>query len=307
MLRSVLTWRNKEIWIEGMLLRVAHLDGEKYTYPDDIEQLVTYLQGETNRIDLFTFVQHPPHTEPKYSFPMEWDNLAVLQVESFDHWWNAQITPSVRKRARQASNKGTVIKQVDFSETLLHGIVTIHNESPIRQGKTFPHYGMTLEGARKYAGTFLERSLFIGAFYEEQLIGFTKLTLNENRTHASIVNILAMLKHRDKSPNNAMIAFAVKLCAERGISFLVYGNFAYGKKLMDSLSQFKEANGFRRMDLPRYYIPFTTLGKVALGLGLHRPLVKYVPQRLLSRYRSIRTWFLSAAGRGRLAGLGRKD
>lgn len=306
MLRSVVTWEKKEVWVEGALLRVAHLDGEKYTYPDNIEDLLHHLKSTRERIDVFTFLQHPPHTEPSYSFPIEWDNLAVMQIISFDHWWNEQLKSIGRNRARQAAKRGVVIEEIPFGDKLLHGIVEIHNETPIRQGRTFPHFGMDIDGARKYAGTFLDRSVFIGAFHENKLIGFIKLTLNEAATYACIVNILAMLKHRDKAPTNAMIAFAVKWCAERGISFLIYENFTYGRKPADSLSQFKEVNGFRRMDLPRYFVPLTPLGRVSLRFGLHRRLADYCPQGLLSMYRELRTWWLTS-GRRCLAGPGRPN
>jgi len=39
----------------------------------------------------------------------------------------------------------------------------------------------------------------------------------------------------------------------RGISYLVYSKFAYGKKEKSSLSEFKERNAFERVDITRYY------------------------------------------------------
>ncbi len=290
--RTVLTIRGREVWIEGRLLRTAHLDGEKYTFPGDPEALLEELRASGERIDLFTFIQKPPETEPRYPYPMEWENLAVLPVSTFDHWWNCQITNKVRNAARQAEKKGLVIQEVRFDEVLLRGIVEIHNESPVRQGRRFPHYGMDLEGARRYAGTFRDRSFFIGALDGQRLIGFMKLTMDESGNHACVVNILAMLRERNKAPTNAMMAQAVKSCAARGLSYLVYEHFTYGRRQSDGLSQFKEANGFRRMDVPRYFVPLTRWGKVAFALGLHRRLVDYCPEFLAARYRNLRKeWY----------------
>jgi len=42
------------------------------------------------------------------------------------------------------------------------------------KAKAFPHFGMTLERARAYAGTFLDQSVYIGAFLGDTMIGFIK-------------------------------------------------------------------------------------------------------------------------------------
>ena len=100
-------------------------------------------------------------------------------------------------------------------------------------------------------------SIYVAHFVGDTMIGFIKLAMDETRTTACLVHILSMIQHKDKAPTNALVAHAVRVCAERGISYLVYENFSYGKKEGDSLSHFKEVNGFQRMDLPRYYIPLT--------------------------------------------------
>lgn len=282
----------KDIVIRGRLVRIAHIDGDKYNFPDDPEILLDGLREAGPRIDLFTFLQKLPETTAKYAYPMEWDNLAVLPVSTFDYWWNHQIRSFPRNRARQAGKRGVVLREVPCDEALARGICEIYNETPVRQGKLFPHYGMTLERVRKYAGTYPERSIYIGGFVGETMIGFLKLVMDETRNHACMVHILSMIKHRDKAPTNALLAEAVKACAERGIKYLVYENFSYGKKHGDSLSHFKEVNGFRQMDLPRYYIPLTFLGRIALRLGLHHQLRDRLPGSLLAKLRQLRTaWY----------------
>src|ERR1700756_3569818 len=88
----------KDIVICGRLIRIAHIDGDKYNFPEDPEGLIDSLRKCETRIDLFTFLQKLPDTTPKYTYPMEWDNLAVLPVSSFDHWWNQQIRSFPRNR-----------------------------------------------------------------------------------------------------------------------------------------------------------------------------------------------------------------
>ena len=58
---------------------------------------------------------------------------------------------------------------------------------------------------------------------------------------AGMMHIVSMIRHRDKAPTNALVAEAVRSCANRGISFFgAASNFAYGKKERSSLSDFKE-------------------------------------------------------------------
>jgi len=282
----------EDIRVRGRLIRIAQIDGDKYNCPEDPEALLDGLKKCGTRIDLFTFLQKLPETAPKYAYPMEWDNLAVLPISTFDHWWNHQIRSFPRNRARQAEKKGVVLREVPCDETLFRGICEIYNECPVRQGRRFPHYGMTLEKVRDYASTFLDRSVYVGAFLGDTMIGFIKLVTDETRAHACLVHILSMVQHKDKAPTNALIAQAVRLCADRGISYLVYENFTYGKKRGDSLSHFKEVNGFQRMDLPRYYIPLTPLGQIAFRLGLHHRFVDRIPESLAAKLRDFRkTWY----------------
>lgn len=278
----------KDIKIQGRFVRIARLDGDKYTFPDDPELMVNELRNSGSRIDLFTFLQRLPETTPRYAYPMEWDNLAVLPVSTFDHWWTKQIRSFPRNRARQAEKKGVVLREVAVDETLFKGIVEIYNECPIRQGKRFPYYGMSLDSARKYASTFLDRSIYIGAFLEDSMIGFIKLVTDETRTQACLVHILSMVRHKDKAPTNALIAAAVRCCADRGIPYLVYEHFSYGKKQEDSLSHFKEVNGFQRIDLPRYYVPLTSIGRAAFRFGMHHRFVDRLPESLTSKLRDLR-------------------
>jgi len=278
----------KQIRIEGRHVRVARLEADKYQFVDDPERMLEGLQRCGTRVDLFTFMQRPPETTPLYRYPMEWDNLAVLPVTTFEEWWNKQIGFKARNKAKQAEKKGVVIREVPFSDQLVKEIWAIYNETPVRQGRSFPHYGKDVDTVYAEEATFLESSVFLGAYLGERLIGFIKLVSDETGTQAGLMNIMSLIEQRDKAPTNALVAHAVKACAERGIRYLVYSNFAYGKKERDTLSDFKERNAFARMDLPRFYVPLTWRGQLYLRLGLHRRMVDLLPAPVAGRLREYR-------------------
>ena len=282
----------KDIQIHGRVIRIARLDGDKYQFLDSPEPVLDALRKCTTRIDLFTFMQRLPETSPKYHYPMEWDNLAVLPVSTFDAWWTQKVDSKTRNMVRKAEKKGITVRELSFDEALVHGIWEIYNECSIRQGKPFPHYGKDIETVHKEEATFLDQSIFIGAFFGDRLVGFIKLVTEKSNTQAGVMNIVSMIQHRDKAPTNALIAQAVRSCAERGIPNLVYSNFSYGKRQRDSLSDFKRNNGFQQVDVPRYYVPLTRIGSLAFRFGLHHKFADHVPEPVMAKARELRNaWY----------------
>ena len=288
---SLLTVCGKTVRIRGRLIREGRLDADKYLFLDDPLPILGELRKSGTRVDLFTFIQRLPETSPKYAYPMEWDNFAALPISTYEHWWEHQIGFKARNKAKQAEKKGVTVREVPFDDALVQGIWEVYNESPVRQGKPNAHYGKDLETVRKEEATYLEHSVFIGAYYQDKLIGFIKLVSDESGTQAGLLNIVSMVQHRDKAPTNALVAHAVRACADRGISYLVYSNFAYGKKERDSLSDFKERNGFQKINVPRYYVPLTTIGAIGFHLGLHRSLAEHCPEPVLAKIREIRKFW----------------
>jgi len=285
------------ISIRGRLLRIARLEADKYQFLDDPEVVLKGLRTCGTRIDLFTFMQRLPETMPKYDYPMEWDNLAAIPVTSFEHWWHKQIGFKARNKARQAVDKGVVIREVPFNEALVNGIWEVYNECPVRQGRRFSHHGKDIDTVYREEATFLESSMFIGAYLGETLIGFIKLVHDQTRCQAGLMNIISMIRHRDKAPTNALVAQAVRSCAERGISYLVYSNYSYGDRERDSVRDFKKRNAFQRIDLPRYYVPMTALGSAAFRLGLHKRFADRVPEPVLAKLRQLRSgWYKRRLG-----------
>jgi len=285
--------RDTEIKIAGRFLRVARLDAEKFQFlEEEPDRVVEGLRGSGVRIDLFTFLQKLSDPKPDLAYPMEMDNFAAIPISTFENWWTKQIGFKARNKAKQAEKKGVVLREVPFSDGLVHGIWKIYNECPIRQGRRFSHYGKDLQRVHQDEATYLDKSVFIGAFLGDELIGFIKMVWDESRTQAGLMNIVSLIKERDKAPSNALVAHAVKACASRGISYLTYSNFSYGKKQSDSLSDFKERNGFQRFEVARYFVPLTPLGNLALRFGLHHRLSERIPESLAEKLRELReAWY----------------
>jgi hypothetical protein len=86
-----------------------------------------------------------------------------------------------------------------------------------------------------------------------------------------------------------LIAESVKACEKRAIPYLVYSKFSYWKKQRDSLSDFKKHNGFGRIDIPRYHVPLTKVGSIALRIGLQHGLRNYVPESVVAALRQVRS------------------
>jgi hypothetical protein len=293
----------RDIVVSGTAIRTARIDGDGYRFIEDPATIAAELRRCGQRVDLFSFMQRLPETSPRYRYPMEWDNVAAIELTSYDQWWNEQLGFKARNKAKQAEKKGVMLREVSFSEELARGIWELYNETPIRQGRKFFHYGKTLDTVRREASTFLDCSVFTGAFFEGRLIGFTKVTIDETGTQAGLMHIISMVQHRDKAPTNALVAHTVRACAERKLRFLVYANFAYGNKTHDSLSDFKERNAFRRIDVPRYYIPLNPLGDLALHAGLHLSIHHHLPEALMARFRRYRAaWYSRKYGMSSAAG-----
>lgn len=291
-MNSTINVAGVDIRIQGQVLRIGRLERERYEGISDPQAVLDGLRRCAQRVDLFTFMQRLPKTEPKYHYSMEWDNLAVLSISTFDQWWKKQIDNKTRNMVRKAEKQGVTLREVDFSDVLVKGIWKVYNETSYRQNKRFPHYGKDIETVYREEATHLDRSIFIGAFFGEEMIGFTKLVLDETQTEASLINIVSLIQHRDKAPTNALISNAVRACADRGISYLVYSKFAYGKRQRDTLSDFKRNNGFKRIDLPRYYIPLTPIGWAAFRLGLHHRVFELLPGSVVNKYRELRaSWY----------------
>jgi hypothetical protein len=282
----------KQMAVEGKLIRTARMDAESFSFLEDPIAAVRALKQGESRADIFTFVQKLSDREPRYRYRMEWDNLAAVEVSTYDNWLSKQINFKVRNKVRKAAKSGVTVREMPYDDFLIDGICEIYNESEIRQGKPFWHFGKDRDAVRTMNGTYMDQTVFLGALFEDRLIGFVKLVMNEDKSQAGLMQIVSMVKHRDKAPTNALIAQAVQSCADQGIRYLWYANFSYGRKQADSLAEFKRHNGFEKVEIPRYYVPLTLAGRAALRLGLHHKAIDWIPEPVAAAYRKARsTWY----------------
>jgi hypothetical protein len=244
----------------------------------DPEKFVAALRQSGLRADVLTFFQRPPEVTPKFPHHFEWDNYAAVDTSNFDAWWE-KLPQEARKNTRRSAKRGVVVKAVPYDDALAQGIHKLCNESPVRQGKPFWHYGKDFETVKREHGTFLDRSEFVGAYFQDELIGFIKMVYVDRI--AFILHILAFNSHYDKRPLNALITEAVKICAQKGVKYFVYDKYVYGNKKDSSLVEFKRRNGFEQINFPRYYIPLTLKGKIYVRLRLYRGAVGLIPGPVL--------------------------
>ncbi len=285
---SILELNGKEFRITGKLVRVMSLREELL---DDIgdPNAVAHLSKEKHiPADILTFTQHLPDLSPRYAFHMEWDNIAAVPISTYEEWFKKQIHRNTRNKIKKAQKMGVDVKIRSFDRTLIEGLIDIFNETPIRRGRPYPYFGMNAEQVVKEWSPDLERSKFIVAYFKNEIIGFIKIIYCEHYARTS--GTISKLSHRDKSPMNTMLAKAVEICAEKKIPYLIYGKFIYSKKGEDGLTNYKRNNGFKKIDVPRYYLPLSLRGKIGLRLGLHHGISALLPggaQRLLSQIRSL--------------------
>ena len=261
---------DKEIVVSGRFPRTARLKAEYFECVGDPDSFVAKLKEAGVRADLFSFYQELADRNPRYDFHLEWDSISVLPVTTYDHWWKRQVNCKTRNMIRKAQKSGVDVRVIEFTDDLVKGIVAIYNESPLRQGKPFKHYGKDFETLKKAHISYLERSDFIGASYKDELIGFVKLV--HGNGISSIMQIISKIAHRDKSPTNALIAKAVEICAQRNIPYLHYGLWS-----RRTLGDFKKHHAFEQFEVPRYFVPLNLKGNLVLKLGLHRKMSEYLP------------------------------
>jgi hypothetical protein len=274
----------KAIIVRGKRLKTAIIHDEEWlaTEVEDPELCIQKLRAQSAgglRADIFMFAQKLPATQPKYSYPLEWDSVAAAPTSNFKAWWDS-LPQETRKNVRRAQKRGVEIKvQQGLDDKLIQGIAAVNNESPMRQRIPNVHYGKSLEQVWKDQTPFSDRTDFICAYFGEELIGFLRLVYRGEI--ASILQILPKNAHFDKRPTNALIAKAVELCEAKGISYLTYGMFNYGNKKDSPLREFKIRNGFREILVPRYVVPLTHWGALCVKLNLHRGHLGLLPHSMI--------------------------
>jgi hypothetical protein len=274
------------------LVRIGAVHDEEWLEPgslDDPEILIQKIAATKVPLDIFSFSQRLPETTPKYNYHMEWDNLAVVPITTFDGWW-AGLPQATRKNVRRSAKRGVEVRVAEFDDEFVKGIMGIYNETPIRQGRRFWHYGKDFVTVKGENSTYLANCDFIGAYHGKELIGFMKVVYAGKE--ARMMQIISMVKHQDARPTNALIAKAMEICEKRQMKYFIYGKYIYGGRTNSPIIEFKNRNGFQMMEIPRYYVPLTAKGRIALELRLHRGILALIPAKVSNRLIDIRAkWY----------------
>ena len=284
----------KELLAKGGWLKTATIRSEEMMESEleDPELYIRQLKADGNRTlkaDIFSFSQKIPGTQPKHSYPMEWESVAAVQLISFKNWWE-RLPQETRKNVRRSQKRGVTITVSELDDRLIQGIRGVNDESPLRQGMPNAYFGKSSEETRKLYGEFIGRCEFICAYLGDELIGFLHLVY---RGHiASILNLTTKRRHFDARPANALVAKAVEICGLKGISYLTYGQYNYGNKGDNPLREFKVRNGFQEILIPRYFVPLNLWGSLCMKAKLHRGLVGIFPRSVITVGLRVRTtWY----------------
>jgi len=280
------------IVVRGKFLKMAVVQDEELIEGERVSDpalFVARMKEAGLKADIFTFVQPVSESEPRHSsYQFEWDNFAVVRITTYKEWWS-QLSDAVQRAVKKAKKQGVEVREAELDDAFVEGIRLINNETPVRQGRSFWHYQQDFETVKAEHSTYPDRNIFIGAYLQGELIGFVRM-VRVGRV-AEIINILSMVQHYDKRPANALMAKAVEVCEREGLGQLVYCNYVY-RDPNSSLTEFKRRNRFEQVNVPRYYIPLTLKGRLALKLKLHHGVKAMIPVSVLRRLAAARAWLL---------------
>lgn len=272
------------------LVTVAKLEDEWFEDVADPESVIRALSGAAGvRPDIFSFWQRVPEVEPKYPYQLEWESLAVLPVSTYENWFNKQIKGTTRNMIRKSQKAGVQVRDAMYNDDFVRGMTEIFNETPVRQGRAFWHYGKDFETVKREFSRFLSREFLIGAYCGNELAGFVMLGNAGN--FGLLGQFLSKLTHRDKAINNALIAHSVQTCEKRKLPYLVYGYWG-----ASSLGDFKSNSGFTEVKVPRYFVPLTNKGRAALQFCLHKGWKAALPDRVTNLLKKARKFVLEIRG-----------
>ncbi|TRO45966.1 hypothetical protein E2P60_06215 [Candidatus Bathyarchaeota archaeon] len=255
-------------------------------YARDIIPLKNFIEKlEEKGVDMFTFIERKwcnTISNPSRFWLRTEDNIALLKVTTYNEWWK-NVGKKTRNMVRKGQKSGIKTEVVEPNEKLAEGIWKIYNETPIRQGRAFPHYGTSLQQVKKTVSS-AKNCTFIGAFLQDELAGFIQLIYGDKI--AIISQILTLKKHSDKAVNNSLIAKTVEVCGAKQLEWIMYGRMGNHP----SLDKFKQNNDFSRFTVTRYFVPITKKGRIVAKMGLHREAKDMLSQPLKYQLIPLYNW-----------------
>jgi hypothetical protein len=285
----------KEISVAGVICRIAKLRHEWCDFLNDPPKAIDEMRKTGLKADLFTFV-HDMGDKPlfDYSYHRQNATLAVLPVTTYDEWWD-DVGYKTRNKLRKGLKSGVELRVVQLDDDFARGVQAIYNETPVKQGRKFYHYGKKASEIKEELSSFPNQSTLVGAYFQGELVGFMKLFQGNNVLRT--VHIIASVRHRDKNVMDILIAKGVELCSERKIQNLQYGSWTDG-----GIGTFRIKHGFERVEVPRYFASLSVRGNLMLRMKLHQPVRERLPENWIAPVMALRTkWNSLRFGRPKLA------
>lgn len=212
------------------------------------------------KVDVFTFWQRFPDVKPRYKWYAEWDEIAVLDIQNgYDYWWN-HVSKKTRNMIRKARKCGVIVKLAEPNEAFARGIAKIYNETPVRRGKLFRHYGKTWKAVYESIRN-ADSTTYMGAYYGDDLIGFA--AVKHTKKYSLLSQFLVLQEHLNKEPSYALIDKVVEVCSSLNVRYIVYERM---QSEDDPLGFFKRRIGFNGVFVPRYFVPLTVKGALAIEI-----------------------------------------
>jgi hypothetical protein len=226
--------------------------------------------------DLFTFIQRnflDRRRTVEKNFFTDSEPVGLLNIGSYDRWFKS-ITHNARWQTKKGIRFGLKAKVVDINEAFIRGAFKIYNETPIRQGRKYSGYGLTLVDVRRKFFN-MKSSEVIGVYYDEELIGLIWISYGDRV--AAVNSFLSLLTYRNKYPNDVLLAETVRRCQEKGYNYLTYWNMGFNP----GLDFFKRSHGFIAFNVPRYFVPLSSKGELAIKLNVYRPFEHSLPMSVV--------------------------
>ena len=271
--------------VTGGLVRTAELMDPWGEDVEDPAAVSRALKTGPLRVDLLKFWQRIPDTTPRYPYFHEWRYVAAIPITTHRQWLGSQITQNARNKIRKAARHGVEVWEEELNDRLIRAIMEIYNESPLRRGRPFWHYGKDFETVKAELSEDAEKSVFVTAYHAGELIGFIKFFVLDR--YARTILVLDKMSRRDKAPMNSLISKVVEICERKGISHLVYSLWRRGNH-----GQFQRSSGFIKTPVPEYWVPLTMRGRLTVLLRVHQGVKGWIPAKMMLQLLSIRAkWY----------------
>ena len=111
-------------------------------------------------------MQRLPELKPEYDLHLEFESVAALPITSYEHWWKKQVKGTTRNMVRKSQKAGVEVRETAFDDEFVEGMVKIFNETPLRQGRQFWHYGKDFETVKEQFSRYLFREDMVGAYFK---------------------------------------------------------------------------------------------------------------------------------------------